>query len=662
MRKHHLNSNKASFIKTVLLFPFIILKKIFGKGSNKINYEGTVDFITVHSIIVKTKDNRNISIEKKNSLYPSVGDTVLVETQGKVNKFGEQCGKVVKILHRENESFICTIKKDNKNTYIDIIDRKLSYPIILKSYNNINGNVRAKVRVVKYPTQGHENFLCDVIESIGPLGDHETEIKTIISQYKLSDTFSEEVLHETEQIKIDFAEESQRRKDYRDVLTFTIDPTTAKDYDDALSIKELDNGHLEIGIHIADVSFFVKKNTQLDKEAYKRNTSVYMIDRVLPMLPERLCNDLCSLREGEDKLTMSVILDIDKDFNICHQWIGETIIKSNKRMTYEEAQDYLTDTNNEYNKPLNCLLNIAKHLRSDRISKGAINFDFENIDFSLDPENNIVINKSENTDSHILVEEFMLLANKRVAEFVYNIKIKDKHPVFFYRAHAKPEKSKVLEFVRQAKKFGITIDDDLNKYPFTLNKLFDDIKNNPEKSVLSTLAVRTMQRAEYTTLPQGHYGLAFEHYTHFTSPIRRYVDVMVHRLLKKYFNGEYMFDPCGYEKMCQYANERESLAFFAERESIKFKQVESLQSHVGEKVTGTISGLTDFGIFVELNDSKCDGLIRFADYKDDYLVFDRIHNVVYGKYTGNQFEIGNQLDVIIDKCDIEKRLLNLRFY
>jgi ribonuclease R len=256
----------------------------------------------------------------------------------------------------------------------------------------------------------------------------------------------------------------------------------------------------------------------------------------------------------------------------------------------------------------------------------------------------------------------MLLANRRVAEFVYNIKIKDKHPVFLYRTHDKPEKSKVLEFIRQAKKFGITIDDDLNKYPFTLNKLFDDIKNDPEKSILSTFAVRTMQRAEYTTLPQGHYGLAFEHYTHFTSPIRRYVDVMVHRLLKKYLRGEYIFDPYGYEKMCQYANERESLAFFAERESIKFKQVESLQAHVGEKVKGTISGLTDFGIFVELNESKCDGLIRFADYKDDYLIFDRVHNVVYGKYTGNQFEIGNQLDVIIDKCDIEKRLLNLRFY
>lgn len=663
MKKHFKKKNKASFIKSILLFPITILKKILSMGlKTPPSYEGTVDFIAIHSIVVKTKNNSNISIEKKHSLYPSVGDIVMVETNGQFNKFGEQCGKITKILHRENEYFIGTIKKDNKTIYLDVIDKKTSYPILIKDCNAINANLRAKVRVIKYPTEGHENFLCEIIKIIGPLGDHETEMKTIMSQYKLSEKFSDNILCDAEQMKIDFNHEAIKRRDYRDILTFTIDPTTAKDYDDALSIQELDNGNLEIGVHIADVSFFVKKNTPIDKEAYKRNTSVYMIDRVIPMLPEKLCNDLCSLRQNEDKLTMSLIWELDKDYNICHEWIGETIIKSDKRMTYEEAQDYLTDTNSEYHKPLNCLLNIAKYLKSERIAKGAINFDFENIDFSLDAENNIIVNKSANTNSHILVEEFMLLANKRVAEFAYNIKTKDKHPVFLYRTHDKPEKDKILEFVQQAKKFGVTIDDDIKKYPFTLNKLFDYIKDDPEKSILSMLAVRTMQRARYTTLPQGHYGLAFEHYTHFTSPIRRYVDLIVHRLLKKYLRGEYVFDPYGYEKMCQYANERESLAFFAERESIKFKQVEALQTHIGEKVRGTISSLTDFGIFVELNNSKCDGLIRFADYKDDYLILDRVHNVVYGKYTGNQFEIGNQLDVIIDKCDIEKRLLNLRFY
>lgn len=648
---------------------FYILKdfcsSIFGSPNKNIT-DGVVEYLNQDIIFVRIYGNKNIFIPKFFKNNALNGDIVKVKLLNKKNKYGEQCGKIVSIIKRKNVFFVGSIQRKNNYFFLNVKDKKIYYQIrLIENEKNIAG-YRAKVKIIKYPSEKDKFFLCEVIDVFGQIGEHNAEINTIIAEYNLNNVFDKCIIEEVNKIKIDIEKELANRKDYRDVFTCTIDPENAKDFDDALSIKILPNGNYEVGIHIADVSYFVREKTLLDREAYKRNTSVYLIDRVIPMLPDRLCNYLCSLVPNEDRLTMSIIVEIDKNCKIYNEWIGETIINSNKRMTYEEAQKYIEDKNSEYHEIINKLFEISSNLRYERIKNGAINFDFEDINFDIDCDNNLVMNVTKCKESHNLVEEFMLLANRRVAEYVFNItnNNENKKPIFIYRVHDYPEKTKFYEFIKQIKNFGIEFSDSIDDFAENVNKMLLDVSNRPDKNILSTLAIRTMQKAEYTTDARGHYGLAFKHYTHFTSPIRRYVDVTVHRLLKKYINSNFIYADEYYEKLCKYANEKESIAVDAERESIKFKCVEMLKNRIGnnEYFSGTISGLTDFGMFVELNDYKCDGLIRFDDYKRDYFVLDRINSKIFDKYTGNIFEIGDQINVVIKNCDVENRLIDLDFY
>ena len=598
------------------------------------------------------------------------GDYVEVLYSTKRNKDWRYVGKVTKVLKR------------NKTKVIGVLDkRKDGYLFRITSFKNfynteINFNIedfnkdttilypsRVEAVIEQYPSS-KKNLKCKIIDIFGPLGESSTEIKTIFNLYNLPKNFPEKVIKELDEItNIDYKKEIARRKNFRDHLTFTIDPLTAKDFDDALSIKKLDNGNYIVGIHIADVSTYVKEGSELDKEAYNRNTSVYLIDRVIPMLPEVLCNDLCSLVPNKDRLTMSVSVEIDSDFEIKNVNICESIIHSDHRFTYEEAQKSLDNEKGLYHKELSYLLEVARFLKSKRIRNGAINFNIENVDFSVDECDNLTIVPNTCHDSHLLVEEFMLLANRLVAEYVNDINSKDaiKKPVFIYRVNPKPEKWKVNEYCRIMKCFGFNIDADIDNIAHEVNRVLQSVKDTDNEHVVTMLSIRMMQKAYYSTEPISHFGLGFKYYSHFSSPIRRYNDIIIHRLLKRYIVKDYEYDPKKYDEKCLYSGEKEKNATEAERFSIKYKQLQYLKDYTGEKLRAVISGLTDWGIFVELKDIKCDGLIRFSNIKDDYLYFDRDRMSVFGKFTGNVYKIGAEIDVIITNCNTEMNIIDLSF-
>jgi len=634
--------------------------------------KGVVEVIKPEYAFLISEDRTigDILIPCKSLNFAMDGDYVEVLYSTKRNKDWRYVGKVTKVLKR------------NKTKVIGVLDkRKDGYLFRITSFKNfynteINFNIedfnkdttilypsRVEAVIEQYPSS-KKNLKCKIIDIFGPLGESSTEIKTIFNLYNLPKNFPEKVIKELDEItNIDYKKEIARRKNFRDHLTFTIDPLTAKDFDDALSIKKLDNGNYIIGIHIADVSTYVKEGSELDKEAYNRNTSVYLIDRVIPMLPEVLCNDLCSLVPNKDRLTMSVSVEIDSDFEIKNVNICESIIHSDHRFTYEEAQKSLDNEKGLYHKELSYLLEVARFLKSKRIRNGAINFNIENVDFSVDECDNLTIVPNTCHDSHLLVEEFMLLANRLVAEYVNDINSKDaiKKPVFIYRVNPKPEKWKVNEYCRIMKCFGFNIDADIDNIAHEVNRVLQSVKDTDNEHVVTMLSIRMMQKAYYSTEPISHFGLGFKYYSHFSSPIRRYNDIIIHRLLKRYIVKDYEYDPKKYDEKCLYSGEKEKNATEAERFSIKYKQLQYLKDYTGEKLRAVISGLTDWGIFVELKDIKCDGLIRFSNIKDDYLYFDRDRMSVFGKFTGNVYKIGAEIDVIITNCNTEMNIIDLSF-
>ena len=612
----------------------------------------------------------DILIPLQNLNFAMDGDFVEVIYSTKRNKDWKYVGKVTKVLQRNRTKVIGVLDKRKDGYLFKITSCKNFYNIDI-SFNIEDFNKeqevlypsRVEAIIEQYPSS-KKKLKCKITDIFGPLGESSTEIKTIYNLYNLPKIFPEKVVNELDEItNIDYKKEIARRKDFRDHLTFTIDPLTAKDFDDALSIKQLKNGNYIVGIHIADVSTYVKEGSELDKEAYKRNTSVYLIDRVIPMLPEILCNDLCSLVPNKDRLTMSVDIEIDSDFNIKNVNISESVIHSDHRFTYEEAQKSLDNEKGLYHKELTFLYEVAKFLKNRRIRNGAIDFNIDNVDFSVDESDNLAILPNTCPDSHLLVEEFMLLANRLVAEYASNIVIKgsDKRPVFIYRVNPKPEKWKVNEYCRIMKCFGYNVDNDVDNIASEVNRILQSAKGSDNEHILTMLSIRMMQKAYYSTEPIGHYGLGFKYYSHFSSPIRRYNDIIVHRLLKKYIVKDYEYDDKKYNEKCLYSGEKEKNATEAERFSIKYKQLQYLKSYIGEKVSAIISGLTDWGIFVELKDIKCDGLIRFSNVKDDYLYFDRDRMSVYGKFTGNVYKIGAEIEVIITNCNTEMNIVDLSF-
>ena len=501
----------------------------------------------------------------------------------------------------------------------------------------------------------------EITQILGWPGENETEMVSIMAEFDLPYHFPEKVLKDAEKISEKISQtEIAKRRDFRDITTFTIDPADAKDFDDALSIQKIKDDKWEIGIHIADVSHYVEPNSILDKEAINRATSVYLVDRVVPMLPERLSNNICSLRPNEDKLCFSAVFHIDKDAKISKQWFGRTIINSNKRFTYQEAQDIIESKTGDLADEILQLDTIAKKLREKRFKKGSIAFDKVEMKFKLDEDGKpLGVYFKESKDANKLIEEFMLLANKKVAEFIGKTPKEKKPKTFVYRIHDLPNQEKLFDFSSFIERFGYRMNlSSPQNISNSINSLLENVKGKPEQNVVETLAIRSMAKAEYSTENIGHYGLSFDYYTHFTSPIRRYPDVMVHRLLFAYLNKENSKSQEKYEELCEISSKQERMAAKAERASVKYKQVEFMQDKVGEEFEGVISGVSEWGIYIELDEYKTEGMVRIKDITNDHYYFDEKNYCLIGDLYKRKYQLGDKVKIIVVKANLEKKHLD----
>lgn len=627
---------------------------------------GVIDFNQSGNAYVKVQGFENdIFVHAKNVKHALQGDTVLIITYHFKGKKME--GSVLEVLERSREEFVGTFQLiKHKDFGFVVSDKKVINTDIFiprgKMLDAQDGD-KVLVKMIKWDSDS-KNPEGEIIKVLGAPGEHETEIHSILAEYGLPYTFPEDVEREASEIdrQIDDVEVAKRR-DMRNILTFTIDPKDAKDFDDALSIRQLQNGNWEIGVHIADVSHYVIPGTVLDDEAYERGTSVYLVDRVVPMLPEVLSNDVCSLRPHEDKFTFSAVFELDDDSNVVNEWFGRTAIHSDRRFTYEEAQERIESGNGELAPEILTLDRLAKNLRKDRINKGAITFDRSEVRFNLDENNEpIGVYFKVSKDSNHLIEEFMLLANRKVSEYVsLSRKGEPTNLTFVYRVHDDPDPTK-LEALREfVGTFGYKMNlANTKKVAESLNRLLKDVKGKGEENMIETLAMRSMSKAIYSTDPIGHYGLGFEFYSHFTSPIRRYPDLIAHRLLQHYLDGGKSVNKDEYEEKCRHCSNRERLAADAERDSIKFMQVKFMEKHVGEEFTGVISGVAEFGFWVQIPENGAEGLIKLRDLMDDSYMFDPKNYLVYGTRTGNQYQLGDVVKIKVMKANLIQKQLDFK--
>lgn len=497
----------------------------------------------------------------------------------------------------------------------------------------------------------------EVIDVLGQAGENDAEIHSIMAEFGLPFKFEPHMEGLAAAIPQEITTaEIKKRRDFRDIATFTIDPFDAKDFDDALSYKNLDNGRIEVGIHIADVSHYVTPGTEIDKEGYSRATSIYLVDRTIPMLPEQLSNNLCSLRPEEEKLTFSAVFEIDDKGKVHKEWFGRTVIRSDRRFTYEEAQEVIDSGEGDFAKEIIKLNALAKILKQERFEKGAINFETVEVKFKLDENGKpLDVIQKVRKDAHKLIEEFMLMANRSVATFICK---KDKSP-FVYRTHDRPDQERLENFALFAGRFGHKININSN-VSHVMNELMKNIEGKPEQNVLESLAIRSMAKAKYTTEREGHFGLAFEHYTHFTSPIRRYPDVMVHRLLQHYLDKGPQLKVEEYEEKCIHSSEMEKRAAEAERASIKYKQVEFMKGKEDIPYDGIVTGITEWGVFVEIVETKCEGMVRLSDMEGFY-EFDEKNYRLIGSGNKNMITLGDQVKVVVKLADIDRRIIDLEF-
>ncbi|MFZ9503041.1 MAG: ribonuclease R [Cyclobacteriaceae bacterium] len=574
-------------------------------------------------------------------------------------------GEVVAVVQRARNRFVGRVELSRGFGFV-VPDFKKIYQDFFIYPEHLAGavtNDKVVVEVTRW-SEGDKNPEAKVVEILGKTGENEAEIHSIMAEFDLPFRFPPAVLGESEAIGEDIpATEIKRRKDFRKILTFTIDPFDAKDFDDAISYRVLENGNIEVGVHIADVTHYVKPGTILDQDAFDRATSVYLVDRTVPMLPEKLSNALCSLRPHEDKLTFSAVFEMTREAAVVKEWFGRTVIHSDHRFTYEEAQEVIENKAGKYSEELILLNEMAKKLRKERFQKGAVNFETAEVKFKLDEKGRpLEVVPKIRKDAHKLIEEYMLLANRAVATWVYSQTsdaIKKGTNTFVYRTHDYPDPEKVRDFANFARQFGHKIKTEDNLIARSLNSLMDEIEGKPEQNVLQQLAVRSMAKAKYTTDAVGHFGLAFPHYTHFTSPIRRYPDMMVHRLLQHYLDGGKPVNKKEFEEKCVHSSEREKRAADAERASIKYKQVEFMSMAEDKLYDGIITGVTDFGIFIEIIQTKCEGMARLMDLKDDYYEFDERNFRVIGRRRKKIYRLGDQVSVRIKKTDIDRRLIDL---
>ncbi|UII28244.1 ribonuclease R [Fulvivirga maritima] len=573
-------------------------------------------------------------------------------------------GKVVNIVERNKDQFVGRIEFSPRFAFVVADNRKIHQDIFvpLDKTSSAAHNDKVIVKITQWP--GHDKSPEGEVKMVlGKAGDNNAEIHSIMAEFDLPFEFPKEIEQEAEKISDKITKkEIAKRRDFRDILTFTIDPEDAKDFDDALSFEKLENGNYEIGIHIADVTHYVQPGSILEKEAYDRATSVYLVDRTIPMLPERLSNGLCSLRPREDKLTFSAVFEIDENANVLKEWFGRTIIHSDRRFTYEDAQASIETGVGDLAPELQLINDLAKKLRKERFKKGAVNFESTEVKFKLDEKGKpLGVIPKIRKDAHKLIEEFMLLANKQVASYVHDMKKGKEKNTFVYRTHDYPDPEKLNSFSSFAKRFGHSLQTEETAVSKSLNKLLDDIEGKPEENVLQQLAIRAMAKAKYTTAADIHFGLAFPHYTHFTSPIRRYPDMMVHRLLQHYLDSGKSADKEEYEEKCVHSSEREKRAADAERASIKYKQVEFMQGVEDKVFDGIISGVTEWGIFIEIVETKCEGMVRMVDLKDDYYDFDEKNFRVIGNNNKKIYALGDKVRVQVKATDIDRRTIDLIF-
>ena len=640
-----------------------------------------------------------IHVAERNSLHAMDGDTVQVTLFAR-RKHHVREAAVTEILKRSDKTFVGTLQVQKGYAYLLTEDRTLANDIFIPKENLKKGKTgdKAVVRIVEWPDRA-KNPIGKVVDILGKTGENTAEMHAILAEYGLPYTYPSAVEKAAEKLVPGITEEeASRRLDMRDVLTFTIDPYDAKDYDDALSIREIkssngksSNGKLyEVGVHIADVSHYVKEGSIIDKEAYKRATSVYLVDRTVPMLPERLCNFICSLRPDEDKLTYSVIFHMNEKAEVKYWKLAHTVTRSDRRFTYEEVQKVLEDHHEaseedykapgdsapmpapdskearpaeEFAEPLIVLNRMAKILRQKRFAAGAIDFDRCEVRFNIDPDGRPTgVYFKVAKDANKLIEEFMLLANRTVAESIGKVPKNQKPKVLPYRIHENPDPQKLLNLADFVKKFGHKLKTTGNRSEISrnLNRLLDDVKGKREQNVIEMITLKAMMKAKYSTYNCGHYGLAFDYYTHFTSPIRRYPDLMVHRLLTRYAEGGRGVSQLKYEEYCEHCSDMEQTAASAERASIKYKQVEFMSEHLGETFQGTISGVTEFGIYVEIDENKCEGMIPLRDLEGDYYDFDEKNYCLKGRRYHHCYNLGDSVKVQVSRADLYRKQLDFK--
>nr|WP_320057055.1 ribonuclease R [uncultured Bacteroides sp.] len=603
-----------------------------------------------------------IFIAERNSAHAMNKDKVRIAFYAK-RKNHDAEGEVVEILQRANDTFVGTLEVANSYAFLVTENRTLANDIFIPKEKLKGGKTgdKAIVKVTEWPDKA-KNPIGQVIDILGKAGDNTTEMHAILAEFGLPYVYPSAVEKAADNIPAEISkEEIALREDFRKVTTFTIDPKDAKDFDDALSIRKLKDNLWEVGVHIADVSHYVKEDSIIDKEAQKRATSVYLVDRTIPMLPERLCNFICSLRPNEEKLAYSVIFDITEKGEVKDSRIVHTIIESDRRFTYEEAQQIIETKQGDFNDEVLMMDTIAKALRQKRFSAGAINFDRYEVKFEIDEKGKpLSVYFKESKDSNKLVEEFMLLANRTVAEKIGRVPKGKKAKVLPYRIHDLPDPEKLDNLAQFIARFGYKIrtsgtKSDVSK---SINHLLDDIQGKKEENLIETVSIRAMQKARYSTHNIGHYGLAFDYYTHFTSPIRRYPDMMVHRLATKYMEGGRSASETKYEELCDHSSSMEQIAANAERASIKYKQVEFMSEHVGQTYDGVISGVTEWGLYVELNENKCEGMVPVRDLGDDYYEFDEKNYCLRGRRKNRIYSLGDAITIKVARANLEKKQLD----
>lgn len=614
-----------------------------------------------NSVVTET-DGEAIFVAERNSMHALNGDRVRVNIAAR-RRGVEPEAEVVEIIEKKEQTFIGTLKVDKHFGYLLTDSKFLSTDIFIPKAKLKGGKTgdKAVVRITEWK-EDFKNPSGEVIDILGKSGENTAEIHAILAEYGLPYKYPSAVEKAADKIDAGITDEViANRIDMRDVLTFTIDPVDAKDFDDALSFRTLPNGNYEVGVHIADVTHYVHPDTIIDKEAQKRATSVYLVDRVVPMLPEHLCNGICSLRPDEEKLAFSVIFEMDKDAKVLNSTIARTVIKSNRRFSYEEAQEVIETGLGDCVEEIQALNEMAKILRRQRYENGSVEFDRAEVKFHIDEKGKpLGVFFKVSKDANKLIEEFMLLANRTVATYVGKPVGKKKPKAFVYRVHDVPDPSRLADLAAIARNFGYKVKAsgtprEINR---SINKMLAEVKGRGEENYLATLAIRSMAKAIYTTDNIGHYGLGFEYYTHFTSPIRRYPDMMVHRLLERYLDGGRSVNLQKLEEQCKHSSEMEQLAANAERSSIKYKQVEYMQEHLGESYSGIISGVTEWGLYVELNDNLCEGLVPMRDLADDYYDFDEKNHCLIGRRHNHRYRLGDNVAIKVARADLEKKQLD----